>query len=512
MKNVLFPFLCFFFAVNGLTILQWHVVEESQPGTLVGNLGKYTDKFRNYDLSTSSKNFVYNKTSGNLNTLRVIDRDKLPEICINGSVVLETIMFITRKNSRNAIYVQVYIDDINDNSPKFPSDFYNKVVSEEVPVGYFVEIPVAIDNDCGENGRLQYSALNHSKFRVQFTPNEDFIHVVVIAKLDRETQQFHVVHIRTCDSNPIPKCSRTILNITVSDFNDNKPIFNNLISEVNVEEGCHSNGNFVLALNVSDKDSGVNSEVALSISDASKYHQMFTITKDHQLLSTHCLVFDKKEPSFTIVINAVDHGVPQQQNSFSLRINVVDINDHSPDLLVIWSRNVIENQPSSSYIGLIEAIDNDDGDNAKVELNITNGNPKNQFYLVKISELFSLNVRGVLDREEIDTYNMTIKGFDHGSHQKSSFINIIIKVLDENDNQPICSFETPTVVLNESSPVGTFVAKVNGVDFDEGRNGLINYSLTVTQGSFMFYIHYKSGMIILKSPLDYESLDWLHYV
>ena len=486
--------------------ITWRVLEESKAGTLVGNLGQFTVNFRNYHLVTSSKNFVYNKATGHLNTTQAIDRDVLSDPCINGSK-LERILFTASRSEDKTIDIEVVIDDINDNWPQFASDLFTRAIPEEASKGYSVRIPTAQDKDCGNNGTLQYTILNTVDFEIKPPTNQDFLDIVTLKKLDREVKAFHILNIKACDYGIPPRCNVTILNITVTDFNDNKPVFHNLKSEVKVEENCNAGSKFILALNVSDKDSGKNGQFTLSVSDGFGYDGLFDITTNSDLVSTKCLTYDKNKPYIGIVIKAIDHGVPVQRSDVTIRIAVVDINDHDPVLSILDMKKVLENENVVPYVGIIKATDDDDGANADVSLKIIHGNPKSQFYLSKVQNsggLFTLKLGGTLDREDISLYIITIQGSDHGTPPRTSYINITIPVLDQNDNHPNCSFPKQTISLSEASPVGSLVAIVHGVDKDEGNNGEIKYSLANEYNSGMFKIIESSGLITTTALLNYE--------
>ena len=488
-----------------LATITWRVLEESKAGTLVGNLGQLTAKFRNYDLVTSSNNFVYDKITGNVSTKQIIDRDILSTQCINGSE-LETVQFSSTTTGDSDIHVDVFIDDINDNWPQFTSDLFTRTISEGASKGVVVQISNAKDNDCGDNAALQYKVLNTADFTVKLSTNKEFLDIVSVKKLDREEIEFHIVIIQACDHGKPPKCNRTILNITVSDFNDNRPVFNDLKQQVEVEEKCKSGSNFIMALNVSDKDSGKNGQFTLSVSDASEDSKLFHIT-DNKLFSTKCLTYDKRKPFINIVITAVDHGVPQQHNDVNIRIAVIDINDHHPVLSKILQKPVIENEDVSHFVALLRVTDDDDDANANVSLKITSGNPNRKFYLEKLassSDLFYLKLRGTLDREYISVYNLTIEGSDHGNPPLRSYLNVEIQVQDENDNYPSCSFQKEILFLSESSPVGSFVTVVQGTDNDEGSNSEMKYSMPDENNSGVFKIITSSGLITTNAVLDYE--------
>lgn len=484
----------------------WRIVEEDKPGTYVGNLGQFTPNFGNYDLVSSSKNFVYDKATGNVNTAQIIDRDVLSEVCVNGSL-LERIEFASTKKGDDNIYVEVFVDDINDNGPQFASDSHTILIPEEVSIGYKFSIPSAQDKDCGNNGTLKYRMRNVSDFKITSSTNQDLLEISTVQPLDRETIEFYSLTIQACDYGTPSRCNSTILEIRVNDFNDNKPMFHNIKSEVNVEENCNSGSKVILALNVSDEDTGRNGQFTISVATvSSKYSGLFYITSFNKLVSTKCLIYDKNAPYIDLVVNAVDHGIPVQNNDVTIRIAIIDINNNSPVLSKVFMNSITENT-LPPFVGMIEATDLDENENANVTLKIIAGNKNEDFYFSKLlvlGNLFYLKLRRSLDREEVSVYHLTVEGSDHGTPPLKSFINMTIPILDQNDNHPNCSFVKETVFIPESVPVGTFIAVVQGFDKDEGENSDIKYHFADESESTMFRIIKSSGLITTRMFLDYE--------
>ncbi|XP_028397675.1 protocadherin Fat 4-like [Dendronephthya gigantea] len=500
-RAILGYFTLYFFTAVSARIYTWRVLEESKRGTIVANLGRYTKNFTNYELAISSENFVFNKSSGNVNTKKVIDRDVLSNQCLNGTE-LETVQFRSTKSGEDDIIAKVLVYDINDNWPQFTSDLYTRAISEEVDPGFIVQIPTAQDKDCGVNGTVKYTILNSDCFRI--SSNQESLHIILEKRLNRESREMHTLNITACDQGIPSKCNSTILKITVTDFNDNKPMFHNLKSRVPIKENC-SAGKFILALNVSDKDSGKNGQFTLSVSGTPEYSKLFDINSNHELVSTTCLVYDKNKPYIDIVIKAEDKGVPVQHSYASIRIDVVDVNDHTPVLSFHRIRNVSENH-NVSFLGILGASDDDVGENANVSLKIIDGNPNNQFYLERINnqKLFYLKLRGTLDREKVAVYNIAIQGSDNGNPPLTSYINVVIPVHDENDNYPNCSFLKDPIFLSEALPIGSFVTIVQGEDRDKGKNSELKYSFAHHSTSSLFSIVSSSGLITTAALLDYE--------
>lgn len=90
----------------------------------------------------------------------------------------------------------------------------NKIVSQVV----------ATDLDAADNGRVSYSIVRGDN-QNQFEIDEQTGYLSVAGELDRETISSYVLEILAKD-NGLPVLSRqTMLNIEISDANDNPPLF-----------------------------------------------------------------------------------------------------------------------------------------------------------------------------------------------------------------------------------------------------------------------------------------------
>lgn len=79
-----------------------------------------------------------------------------------------------------------------------------------------------------------------------------------------------------------------------------------------------------------------------------------------------------------------------------------------------------------------------------------------------------------------------------GDPEKSSMMEIIIKITDSNDNFPrFNNFYTRT--LSENTLPGTFVIKVEAVDIDDGYNGEVVYTIPASSNSSYFRINRYTG-------------------
>ncbi|XP_042273345.1 desmoglein-2-like [Thunnus maccoyii] len=138
------------------------------------------------------------------------------------------------------------------------------------------------------------------------------------------------------------------------------------------------------------------------------------------------------------------------------------------------------------------------------------GASENPFHVFVVDPKTGLiRVTQVLDREHIDTYNLSgVAKFSDGREAEKR-IDIRIKVVDENDNSPVFGVINPGEV-DELSPVGTSVMKVIATDADEpgNENSQIAYTIVDQNPPNDMFSMTKDGTIYVKRPdLDREKAD-----
>ncbi|XP_042626520.1 protocadherin beta-15-like [Cyprinus carpio] len=193
-------------------------------------------------------------------------------------------------------------------------------------------------------------------------------------------------------------------------------------------------------------------------------------------------------------------------------VEILDVNDHSPlfpeneKRLEIWESAL----PGARY-PLQAARDPDSGSNSVQTYKLSH----NDHFRLEIKDredgkIPILILHKPLDREVTKNIKLVLAVFDGGRPPKSGSINILIDVLDINDNVPVFTKESYTVVLNENAPVGTTIAQVNATDLDEGQNGQVVYALGNNVNDNLrelFQVNPVTGEIIVTGVLDFEVKD-----
>ncbi|XP_037117255.1 protocadherin alpha-8-like isoform X26 [Syngnathus acus] len=191
-------------------------------------------------------------------------------------------------------------------------------------------------------------------------------------------------------------------------------------------------------------------------------------------------------------------------------VEVTDANDHAPSFAEKEQMiEIAENTLSGARIQLPGARDPDVGINSiqRYKLN------QNEHFQIEIRDrdddkIPFLVLQKQLDREEKINHSLILSAIDGGTPSKSGNINVTIRVLDTNDNQPIFSKEGYSVMLQENVPLGTSVIKVQATDLDEGANGKLEYEFRgdmSTEVRRLFSLDKKSGEIRVDGQIDFET-------
>ncbi|KAI2656936.1 Protocadherin-19 [Labeo rohita] len=195
-----------------------------------------------------------------------------------------------------------------------------------------------------------------------------------------------------------------------------------------------------------------------------------------------------------------------------IKIEIIDVNDNAPRFPTNHiDIEISENAAPGTRFPLEGASDPDSGSNGIQTYTIT---PNDIFGLeIKTrgdgSKIAELVVEKTLDRETQSRYTFELTAEDGGDPPKSGTVQLNIKVIDSNDNNPVFDEPVYTVNVMENSPINTLVIDLNATDPDEGTNGEVVYSFINFVSNLtkqMFKIDPKTGVITVNGVLDHEEL------
>lgn len=140
--------------------------------------------------------------------------------------------------------IEIVVQDVNDNAPKFTKESYKTRVDEDISIGTSVLSVSAIDADFGVNGRVRYTfdLGGEEAAGVGGGGEEDFIvdptlGIIRTAKeLDRERRAEYVLRLFAVDRGSPELSTEVKVVITVGDVNDNAPQWETMNIAMHINE------------------------------------------------------------------------------------------------------------------------------------------------------------------------------------------------------------------------------------------------------------------------------------
>ncbi|KFP40413.1 Protocadherin alpha-C1, partial [Chlamydotis macqueenii] len=500
---------------NGQVV--YSIAEETERGASVGNIAKdlgidaatlSARKFRMI-AGSSKQYFNINASTGALSVIEPIDREQLCELksacLLNYELVLENPLELYR--------IEFKVLDINDNSPSFPLSEYHINVPEFLSPGARFTLPNAQDLDEGTNSVQNYTLSPDERFHLEMQTRGDgskYPELVLKKALDREQQATHRLILTAKDGGDPPKSGDVPVIVTVLDTNDNAPEFEHSVYRASILENSPS-GTLVVRVHATDLDEGPNGEVRYSFSNTTSadLQQMFLI-HPHSGEVTVNGVLAVQRPLLEMLIEAKDNGAFGMSSTAKLLVEITDVNNHGPEITITsLSSPIPEDAVPGTVIALLSIMDKDPGENGKVTCQI----PDNLPFQLKpsLENYYSLITSGLLDRELISGYNVTITATDLGSPPITTQKTLWVLISDVNDNPPVFSADTFDVFVEENNPLGAFLYQVSASDPDMGENGRVSYMLrnSTVAGSALaslLSVSLANGSIYAKCAFDFEQL------
>ncbi|XP_061643126.1 protocadherin-19 isoform X4 [Phyllopteryx taeniolatus] len=497
--------------------LKYGINEEMKPGSVIGNVTKDALK-QGFQIapqppylrviSNSEPRWVELSPAGILTTQMKIDRDI---VCRQNPKCIISLEVMS--NSMEICVIKVEIEDLNDNSPRFPTSHIDIEISENASPGTRFPLEGASDPDSGVFGVQSYSITPNELFGLEIKTRGDgskIAELVVQKSLDRETQSHYTYEISAEDGGDPPKIGAVQLNIKVIDSNDNNPVFDESVYTVNVMENSPIN-TLVIDLNATDPDEGTNGEVVYSFNSyvTEKTRDAFKIDPGTGIITVSGVLDYETAQIYEIDVQAKDLGPNSIPAHCKVTVNVMDTNDNPP-VISLLSLNtemveVSENAQRGYVIALVRVSDKDAGANGKVQCRLQGNVP---FRLQEYESFSTILVDGRLDREQKDTYNLTIQAEDSGVPPLRATKSLVVKVADENDNPPHFLKPHYQEMVMENNLPGSCLLAVSAEDPDLGMNGTVSYTIVPGEIKHMDVNTYvsinPSGRIYSMRSFDHE--------
>ncbi|XP_075131389.1 protocadherin gamma-B5-like isoform X3 [Leptodactylus fuscus] len=514
--SLLFSWLCH--SVSGQ--IHYSIVEEMRKDSVIANIAddlgldiKQLSSRKLRIVSRDSERYFYvNLDNGNLYTKDRIDRETLcaaEPICF---LIFDAVV----ENPFNIFKIKIEIQDINDNSPRFYHETFTVEMIESTAPGTRFALQNAEDPDIGSNSIQSYKLSDNQYFTLSEKISNDGSkspELVLEKTLDRENLNIHSLILTAMDGGNPTRSGTTVIQVIVTDVNDNFPVFSHEVYKISIEENIPVN-TIITTVTATDRDEGVNGQIIYSFSKTSKNmnHNIFSIDPANGEIKIEKHLDFELGKNYELNVQAKDGG--GLVSHCKVLIEVIDVNDNVPQIsLTSLSSPIPEDSAVGTMIALIEVHDKDSGKNGEVDCKLSEDLP---FSLILSSDnYYRIVTTSSLDRETVSRYNITVSASDRGSPPLSSIKTITLEISDVNDNPPSFIRSTYVAYVPENNLPGSSIYSIQASDPDTGDNAKIFYSISTSNvedvpATSYLSINIETGVIYAQRSFDYEQHKEFH--
>ncbi|XP_074522154.1 cadherin EGF LAG seven-pass G-type receptor 2 isoform X2 [Halichoeres trimaculatus] len=256
-------------------------------------------------------------------------------------------------------YLEILVNDVNDNSPRFLRDHYVGSVMEDVPVFTSVVQVSATDRDSGLNGRVYYTFQGGEDGDGDFIIESTSGIVRTLRRLDRENVPVYSLQAFAVDKG-VPALKTPVnIQVTILDVNDNPPVFEKDEFDIMVEENSPI-GVVVAHISATDPDEGSNAQIMYQIVEGNIPEVFQLDIFSGELTALIDLDYETRS-EYVIVVQATSAPLVSRA---TVHIKLVDKNDNIPVLknFQIIFNNYVTDKSSSFPTGVIGRIPAHDPD------------------------------------------------------------------------------------------------------------------------------------------------------
>ncbi|XP_013408639.1 neural-cadherin isoform X2 [Lingula anatina] len=383
----------------------------------------------------------------------------------------------TRLTSEGVVIVEIL--DVVNSKPDFPDcASMNPSIVESAPPSTFVYQVRAQDADSGSNGLIKYSLLWAPQARIRpFSIDQTSGNMTTTEMLDREQYKTVSVTVKAEDSGNPPLAAFCSFQVTITDINDNSPVFDKGEYTTALSEDKDVGYN-VIRVRATDKDSAVNSQLKYRIIP-SPTSAFFQINEDSGVISLARALSQVQEAVFTV--EAMDQGSPQRGENVTVRISITDQSNTPPE----WVENIdgrtyriMENETADHIVTTISARNTIEGQTGLSFRIIDGGNEfqngvRRSFYERPVDETsFEVLTYRALDYENLHRYELKVQASNKAQNRLTLYKEAIIYVelIDVNDEIPqFEDIDTSGYILGsvpENEQTNWQVVTVQAVDAD----------------------------------------------
>ncbi|XP_063045466.1 protocadherin alpha-3-like [Engraulis encrasicolus] len=337
--------------------------------------------------------------------------------------------------------VLVEVIDVNDNAPEITVTSLLNTVKEDAKVGTAIALVSVQDKDSGKNGVVNCYMSTKAPFKLE-SNYKNYYSLVVDGPLDRENIAQYNVTITATDEGIPSLSTSSVINVQVSDVNDNAPRFPESVIKAYIKENSPV-GQRLFTVSASDADVHENSHITYSlinINNELPLAAMINIdSATGDIVAMQSFNYEEIK-TFQFHVVATDSGVPPLSSNATVNVFILDENDNSPNVLPPYSElgsvnteNIPYNAEAGYFVGKIRAVDADSGYNALLSYHISEPKGNNLFRIGTSSG--EIRTKRKMSDNDLKTHPLVIVISDNGEPSMSATVSIDITVVEDAEIQ-----------------------------------------------------------------------------
>ncbi|XP_061863087.1 cadherin-1-like [Colius striatus] len=337
----------------------------------------------------------------------------------------------------------------------------------------------------------------------------------VTKPLDREEMDKYTLFSHAVSANGQPVEDPMEIIITVTDQNDNRPVFTQQVFVGYIEENAKP-GTSVMTVNATDADDAINVNngiIGYSIlsEEPRSAQQMFTIDPEKGIISVIGTGLDRETtPNYTLIIQAADQEGSGLTNTATAIVEVTDANDNPPIFDPTTYKGIVKENEVGLVVARLHATDQDlQGSPAwQAVYRIRSGDQDGDFTITtdpKTNDGILKTAKG-LDYESKSQYNLVVtveNAVPLTVPLPLSTANVLVVVEDVNE-APVFVPPVKRVEASEDLPLGHEVTSYTAQDPDRDQRQKITYRMGSDPAGWLA-IDPENGIVTVAQPLDRES-------
>ncbi|XP_065814545.1 protocadherin alpha-8 isoform X6 [Labrus bergylta] len=329
--------------------------------------------------------------------------------------------------------------DVNDNAPEITVTSLLNTVREDASIGTAIALVSVFDKDGGKNGMVNCKISNDVPFKLE-SNYKNYYSLVVDGPLDRERTSQYNISITATDEGSPPLSSTSVINVHISDVNDNKPLFTENIINVFVKENSPV-GEVIKTVTATDADISQNGQMSYSLlhnnSNSLPLSTMININSETgDIVSLQSFNYEELK-TFQFKVQATDSGVPPLSSNVTVNVLILDENDNNPTILAPYSEHGSVNSESIPYsaeagyfVAKIRAVDADSGYNALLSYHLSEPKGNNLFRIG--TSTGEIRTKRRMSDNDLKTHPLVVLVSDNGEPSLSATVSIDVVVVESN--------------------------------------------------------------------------------